>query len=203
VFVVPEAPPPWDPGYVATYVSITDDEAMAQREDSLKSQAKQFGLTDPPDVTLIRWTSRLDWGATIAKCLQDAGFNVVGSGAMMYAPDGIGPAQASAYYLADYTCNAEYSMNPRYKQTYTASQWGMQYDYYVQWFVPCMASFGVVASTPPTRDTFIAQGLQSGTPAWGPWSEGQRVYSERSWEEYSAFLTTCPADPPVEYMWGS
>jgi len=176
---------------------------MKARDTDIKGVAEQFGVADPPQVALIRWTSQLDWGATMAQCLQDAGFNVVGAGFALVAPNGIGPSQLSAYGLAYYTCNAEYSMNPQYEQQYTADQWGLKYDYDVQWVVPCVALFGVTASQPPTRETYIQQGLQQHYTTWSPWSEADKVISNKPWSDQKTFFETCPADPPNQYMWGS
>jgi len=175
---------------------------MALRDESAKSFAQSLDIVDPPVVALVRWTSQFDWGPTIAQCLQDAGFNIVGAANGISAPDGIGAAQSSAFNLAYYTCFAEYSMNPTFNQTYTADQWGLQYDYDVEWLVPCLAAFGVTVSQPPTRQTFIAQGLQAGFPTWSPGSEADLAYQAKSWDENAAMIQTCPFDPPNEYMWG-
>jgi len=175
---------------------------MEQRADDLKSEASIDGLVDPPVVDLVRWTSYFDWGQTVAQCLRDAGFNARGAGGVISYPDGIPASQNMAFSLAFYVCNSKYSLNPTYSQTLTADQWGLSYDYDVEWLVPCLAAFGVTASDPPTRETFIATALQQGSPTWMPWSEGQRVYSEKTWQEEMNFMETCPADPPNEFLWG-
>jgi len=175
---------------------------MRLRDTYLKSIAKSQDISNPPAVALVRWTSQFDWGQTIAQCLQDAGFNIVGVGSVFSAPDGIGEAQMSAFNLADYICESKYTKNPRYCQTLTESQWGMEYDYNVQWMVACVAALGVTASPPPTRDTYIAEGLQKGSVTWEPWSQAQYVFSQKSWDDQVMFMTTCPADPPNEFMWG-
>jgi len=181
---------------------MSEADMMKARDKVLASDAAGFNVSDPPDVALIRWTTKLDWGSTMAQCLQDAGFNIVGAGFGISAPDGIGPSQLSAYDLAFYTCDAQYTVNPQYQRPLNAAQWGLTYDYDVEWMVPCVAAFGVTASQPPTRETFVAQGLQQGYVTWEPWSEGQAVYSNKPWAQQKAFMDTCPADPPSQYLWG-
>ena len=175
---------------------------MTQRAAQLKKEASNEGVIDPPVVDLVRWTSYLDWGQTVATCLQEAGFNVEGVGGNLTYPDGIAPSQESAFGLALYVCDSKYTLNPTYSQTLTADQWGLWYDYDVEWLVPCVAAFGVTASQPPSRDTFIAQGLQQGYPTWDTWGEAQAVYSAKPWQEEVAFMETCPYSPPNQYLWG-
>ena len=99
-------------------------------------------------------------------------------------------------------CDAKYSLNPKVSLPLNSDQWGLWYDYDVQWLVPCLAALGFTASQPPSRETFIAQGLQNGSPVWMPWSEADYVFSQRPWDEQVVFIQTCPADPPEQYMWG-
>lgn len=199
----PVAPPTWVPSQpIQVPAPLSEAEMMKMRADYLKTLVKGNSIVDPPTVALVRWTAQSEWGTVMASCLQDAGFNVVDAGGGFAAPDGIGEAQQSALWLADYVCESKYTTNPTYWQTLTAAQWGLQYDYDVEWLVPCIAAFGITASTPPTRDTFIAQGVQSGSPDWAPYSEADRVYSNKPREQELLLYQTCPQDPPAQYMWG-
>jgi len=180
---------------------MSDDEATALRSEGLATEAVGYGLTDAPQVALIRWTSHADWGQMMAQCLQDAGFNVQGAGSTILFPDGVGPAQQSALNLASYVCDSKYSMHPKYTQPFTADQFGVWYDYDVEWLVPCLATLGVTVSTAPTRETFIAQGLQNGSPDWDPFGEAGAEFSA-SWQKDLLLNQTCPAYPSPQYMWG-
>ena len=197
----PAVPAPWVPAHLIAPVTMSDADMMSLRDKQLASLAQAANLTDPPVVALVRWTSHDDWGSTIAQCERDAGFNAVGSGSVLLYPDGIGAAQRSAFDLADYVCNAKYTMNPKYNVTFTADQWGIWYDYNVEWEVPCLATLGVTVSQPPTRETYIAQGLQTGQPAWSPWSEADFVFAG-SWQKDLLMTQTCPDYPPAQYLWG-
>jgi len=191
---------PWVPATLIAPVAMSDADAAKIRAKFLKDEVKSYQLVDPPTVALVRWTSYEDWGQTMAQCLQDAGFNIVGAGTSISAPDGIGPAQMSAFHLAYYTCESMYTLHPRYSQGFTADQLGMWYDYSVEWLVPCLASLGYTTTAPPTREVYIAQGLVK-DPDWNPWSEANLAAS--SLQKQMLITETCPEYPPNQYMWGA
>ena len=64
--------------------------------------------------------------------------------------------------------------------------------------MPCLATLGVTASQPPSRETFIAQGLQ-GNYVWTPSGEAQAVFASSPQKEVLMF-ETCPMYP-LQYMW--
>ena len=192
---------PWTPAHPLSFPTMSDEEAYKLRDDGLREVAAAYGLTDPPDVALIRWTSWNDVGATVAQCLRDAGFNAIGAGIIVSYPDGIPPAQATAFDLALYVCTAEYTVHPKYAEPFTADQFGVLYDYYVEFEVPCVATLGVTVSQTPTRETFIAQSLQQGTQTWDPWSEAQEHFAASD-EGVISMSNKCPPYPSAQYMWG-
>jgi len=194
-------PPPWVPSQLIAPTTLSDADAMDVREAKLKNEADVSGLVDPPVVDLVRWSAQTDYGPNMAACLQNAGFNAQGAGGSLNYPDGIGAAQLSAFNLAFYTCDSKYTLNPIYGLKLTSAQWGLRYDYSVEWLVPCLASLGFTATPPPTRATYVAQGLQNSVQ-WWPWSEADAVFS-RSWDHEAVLIQTCPPDPPSQYMWGS
>ena len=90
--LAPQPPLPWVPSQtIQVPARLSDGDAMDQRAEYLKREASGEGLIDPPSVDLVRWTSYLDWGQTVAQCLQEAGFNVQGVGGILTYPDGIRP----------------------------------------------------------------------------------------------------------------
>jgi len=192
---------PWVPSQSITVAPMSDDEAMQLRAKGLEELVKAWNLTDPPDVALIRWTSWNDVGSVVSACMRDAGFNVIGAGTIVMMPDGIPPAQSGAFDLANYVCNAEYTVHPKYAVPLTADQWGMVYDYDTQWEVVCVAGFGVTASAPPTRETFIAESLQKGVAPWDPWGEAQQAFASSS-DKMVSMTQACPPLPSAQYLWG-
>jgi len=189
---------PWTPTHMLTLAAMSQEEAMSLRDRDLAGVADMWDLLDPPDVTLVRWTTMADNGPTIAACLRDAGFDALGTGSTIDYPSGIGPAQATAFHLAFYVCDAQYSMHPKYTQAWTADQWGLLYDYWSEWYTPCVKTLGVTVSPPPTRDTFVAQALQAHL-AWDPTSDAALGYASSPTKDY-LLNETCPVYPMA--MWG-
>jgi len=184
---------PWEPAHPIVLPPMSDAEAMQLRAEGLANEAKTHGVVDPPVVALIRWTSLTDNGVVVAACLREAGFDALGAANGIWFPGaGVGPAQMSAYELARYVCDAEYTIHPKYLQPLTDAQWGLQYDYWVEWLVPCLEGLGAHPSEPPTRDTFVAQAVQ-GKISWDPYSSVQGTPEYASSIEKTVLLNqTCP-----------
>lgn len=136
----------------------------------------------------------------MAACLRDAGFNAVGAGTMIEYPDGIGPSQQTAFQLADYECTAKYTLHPKFTQPYTEEQFGLLYDYWTEWLVPCLNELGIESVSAPTRETFVARAVQ-GSLAWDPFGAAEASFSS-SPEKNVELRDRCPAYPAVEHMWG-
>ena len=190
---------PWKPSYTISVPTMSDAEAMSLRADELANLAALNGISDPPDVDLVRWTTMSDYGPTMASCLQEAGFYAIGAGSGFIFPDGISESQLSAYNMAEFECRAKYSLHPKYTQPLTEAQLGMLYDYWTQWLVPCEESLGLTPPAAPTKETFVAQRLQ-GQSAWDPTEPLNSVY-EGSEEKTVQRQQTCP-EYPTQYLWG-
>lgn len=191
----------WKPKQPITHPKMSDTEALRLRAEHLTRLAKIQEVTNPPKVDLVRWTTMEDVGPTMAACLRDDGFNAVAVGGTgVEYPDGITEAQMSAFSRANYVCASRYSIHPRFMQTFTVEQWGLFYDYMVEFLVPCLEGTGQHVSRPPNRETFVARAVQ-GERDWDPYAE---VAEKTGTLEGRIHLAvTCPKDPPVEYMWGN
>lgn len=186
------APTEWHPATpIAHSPVLSEQERQAARSSYLKSLARTDKLKHPPKVALIRWTTIDDADATMATCYTDGGFpaHPVPDGGIEFSGDGVPAAQESAFNLVDYTCSAQYSLDPKYRQDWTKDQIGLVYDYWSQFFVPCLTARGRNLSTPPTRDTFIA----NFPSAWNPVIEGQLT---------TELAAACPPRPPAHDMYG-
>jgi len=192
---------PWTPSYSITLPAMSDAEAMERRAEQLAHLAETYELVDPPNLALVRWTTMSDYGVTMAECYRSAGFDALGGGNTVGFPgDSVGPAQQSAFRLADYECQSKYTLHPKYRQPFTEEQWEVFYDYWTQWLVPCLEGLGGHPPAPPTRETFVAQALQ-GKLAWDPWGSLQQTPEYASSIEKTVFLSqTCPQEPNV--IWG-
>lgn len=57
-----------------------------------------------------------------------------------------------------YVCQAQYPMDPGFAQDWTDEQLGIVYDYWEQYYIPCMEAHGhpVDDTDKPSRETYIA-----------------------------------------------
>lgn len=190
----------WKPAKPIAHPSLSEADAASLRAERLARQAQSYKLKDPPKIALVRWTTMQDFGPTVASCLRAEGFNVIGYGSGLEYPDGISPAQASAYNLADFECTSKYTMHPRFLLKWTADQWGVLYDYQVEWLTPCLKGRGFDVSAPPSRETYVGLAMQNVSSDWDPVAEVD--LKVRTVEARRELWTACPQYPRVEEMWG-
>ena len=97
------------PEHPIEHKTYTEEERLAWREELLANWAGLFGLSDPPEVELVRWTTTLaDFNAAINDCRTAAGFpsKVDYTGGTSFDP-GVPESQEDALNLAVYVCNAQ------------------------------------------------------------------------------------------------
>lgn len=192
---IPEA---WAPARPIVHTPMSQQEALAQRASQLAVTAQQGKVDAPPDVGLVRWTTMDDYAPTVAACLREAGYHAVAySGTGIDYPDGIPPEQQRAFNMADYVCNAKYTLHPKYLQPFTSEQFGLIYDYRVEWLAPCLEVRGHTVSEPPTRETFLA-GVTTGQD-WDPLAEALQNLPA---DDGNRLQAECPRMPPSQYLWG-
>lgn len=182
----------WTPAHPIARPTLTMQEKMALRARDLKGhQALEYG--DVPRVQLIRFTSQYEWAPTIVKCMRDLGWNdtVTEDGLGVKAPgNGIDEAQQPAYFLADYKCNAAYSIDPTYQAPMNKAQKSVYFDFYKEVMVPCLAAHGYRFEPLPSRSVFIA--TFPGDKGW---------YAYAKVDDHTRAQADCPELNPAN-LWG-
>lgn len=198
-------PGQWDPGAWEPTVSVvaptfSEEERLMWLEQRLDMYADDLD-GPPPEVATVRWTESLaDYGTAIEQCLAEQGFTVEhdGRGGFNMA---IPPQQEKAYYTARYVCNAMYPINPVFAQEWSPEQLGLLYDYWDQYFIPCLAAHDVLVNTTnkPSREVYISKFHTPDRTDWWP-------------SDYLAMLPSgdrariepvCPPQPPPEVFYGT
>lgn len=191
----------WDPTVTVTIPRLSEAERQAWRANYLASMAQD--LDGPaPEVALERWLHpRTESDTVLSDCMTESGFPIeVDAGSVSY-PGGPPPAeQQSAWSLAWYTCNARFTTDPDYAQDWTEGQIGLVYDYWDQYFIPCMEAHGVAVNRAqqPSRETYISTFF---TPqrTWWP-NNYLDILPQAQREELEP---VCPPYPPDEMFFGS
>lgn len=196
-------PAAWVPTVRVTPVVFSEAERDRERAERLAKLAEDSGIDSPPEVELVRWTTtQSEYGEARATCLQEAGFPAVhdGFGGTFYEP-GVPEAQDQALALAGYVCEAQYSPDPALRQDWSEEQLGVIYDYWDQYYIPCMAAHGVTISTAdqPSRATYIAAFHSADRVSWWP----SNFFFGLSPDEQARLKAVCPPYPPADVFYGS
>src|SRR5690606_19973409 len=149
----------------AHWDALRDERIAAKGEQLLRD-----GLVDslPTDVEFVRYLDRDEWAEVHAQCLRDQGFHTE------VTPDGglrfNAPAdQQRALHEAQYRCDVQYPIHPRFRQPLTTEQIALLYGYYVDTLRPCLEAEGYEIEQPPSLETFTAT-----------------LYEDSSWHPYNS-----------------
>lgn len=194
-------PGQWEPAVQISLTRLSDAEREQWRADYLDSLTQD--LDGPaPAVALERWVNpRGEHDEVMTLCMTDSGFPVeVDNGGISY-PMGPPPAeQLSAWSLAWYTCNARFTPDPDYSQDWTEAQIGLVYDYWDQYFIPCMEAHGypINRAQQPSRETYVSTFF---TPqrTWWP----NNYLGALAPAEQGRLEPVCPPYPPDATFFGS
>lgn len=196
-------PASWEPTVRIVPPTFTEEERVDFRAAWLGKLASDMGLQDVPEVDLVRWTEgHLDNATALAKCYTDSGFPAgVGPDGESIIRGGVPSAQSDSFLVVAYTCEAQYTLDPIYLQEWTTDQVGLIYDYWAEYFIPCMAEHGYPIGTDdmPTRDTYVAAFSTPDRISWWPNLELQSLDEQTQAE----LAPSCPPYPPDGVFYGS
>ena len=113
-------------------------------------------------------------------------------------PGGILRRSRQAFNAAAYTCEARHTLDPVFQQEWNdEQQLGLIFDYWAQYFLPCMDAQGYLIPTgnTPTREPYVADFHTPNRLDWWP----QRLLSSIHRRRRARPLAEClPAYPPDE-----
>ncbi|MCK0113846.1 hypothetical protein MWU75_17000 [Ornithinimicrobium sp. F0845] len=193
-------PQAWEPTVQVTLGTLSSADREQWRADYLAQLGDQ--LDGPvPDVPLERWVHpKAEWDAAMSACMGDSGFPVEVEGGGISYPGGPPPAdQLSAWDLAWYQCNARFTPDPDYMRDWTEEQIGLVYDYWDQYFIPCMEAHGhpINTAVQPSRGTYIST-FFTPEPSWWP----NRYIEMLPPAERERLAPTCAPYPPDDVFYG-
>lgn len=195
-------PEEWEPTVHIEPQRVTDAERNQHREELMARRAQEYGLESPPGVELIAWAQSMGEHADLmAECLQEAGFPAVSNGVSgTYFDPGVPESQSDALDLAYYVCDAQYPIEPRYMQDWSQAQVGLVYDYWEEYFIPCMDAHGhtIDDSHQPSREAYVAAFHTPERIGWWPNDDFQRL----SLDQQRVLKDVCPPYPPDSAMYG-
>ena len=181
----PAPPPTWQPLQKIATVVMSEDEKRRIRLEQLADLAKQSGLGSPEIPELVRWIYPEETGITLVPCLNGKGFAVTPNASGTGFSGNVGGAQDQAFALAEWECSAMYSIDSRITLPVTLAQWGVAYDYYAEFQLPCLKGLGYNTLELPSKEVFLV------THEWEGYPNGDETAE-----------TLCPHNPPTYVMFG-
>lgn len=192
----------WTPPVTVEPENLTEGERMARRTQWLDNNWGSF--TAREEIELVAWTtSYAEHGQLVTDCLAESGFPSVWDGAGGRQFTGAVPAsQQEALDLATYRCSAQYSLDPRILREWSADQATIMFDYWMEYYIPCMEAHGVAMNSyvedAPSRQAYIAEFNGPNRIDWAPYLAASSMPPE----EQQKIEATCPSMPPEEFMYG-
>lgn len=195
-------PGEWEPTVTVVPPTFSDEERQAWSEQRLAMYARDLD-GPPPDIEVVRWTETMaDYGVAIEECLGEQGFTVEHDGRGGFdIPNGVPPHQEDAYNMAVYSCEATYPINPVFMQEWSSEQLGLLYDYWDQYFIPCLAAHNITVNTAdkPSREVYISKFHTPDRTNWWPIDYLARLTPS----EKASIEPVCPPQPPPEVFYGT
>lgn len=201
-------PEVWDPMDWDSPVSVSlpelSDQEKLEKHIEIISQEYPDQYAENPDIEVGPWLkSQSEQDQLVAACLQEYGFaaHAHPGGGIRYDP-GVPEVQSDALDDANYICESKYPLDRQYfVLDLSEEQDGLLYDYWDQYYVPCMEAHGhsVSRDGQPSRETFIATIGSSAYPDWWPTD----TFDLLPLEDQEAIAGACPPYPPDELLYGT
>lgn len=193
-------PRSWEPAERIERVSMTEAEREQFWEDWVARHSEQFG-DDAPQVERVAWMdSSVAQGEMVAACMRESGFPEARADEGAIVLDNLPESQREAHNLAMFVCLSSYPVDPEISQDWNQAQIGLVYDYWDEYFIPCMDAHGysIDTSARPSRESFVAE-FHSGPREWWP----AHRYGGLPEEDRAALAGVCPPLPSDDVLYGT
>nr|WP_300338701.1 hypothetical protein [Actinomyces sp.] len=147
----------------------TEAEALAIHHDYWESNRPDAaeGMEVPE---LVRWSEGDSLEA--AACIREQGFEQYAMG-LDGSIGGSAPtdAQRARSEVVEWECWAKFSLPLQWIAPRTEELWRLEYDYYVDFYLPCMKEWGIdlYRDDIPSEDVWVAQSMEGQVDLWLPY----------------------------------
>lgn len=166
----------------------------AEREVQGKSLASALGVTDPPEVDIVREVDTWEADQVNRDCLVAAGFPASTEGGWDIPKD-----KSDNFNLAQYTCMMQYPIPKKYAKEWGEDQVHIQYIWTRDFVIPCLAHEGYSITGLPSETAFVDSYFTN------PFSPFAQVKINLSGAEYNAAWNTleqrCTQIAPGPVLW--
>ncbi|WP_216388963.1 hypothetical protein [Arcanobacterium phocae] len=195
----------WEPTIKIVRKKMTEEEKLQWRTDWLNRNKNIEGV-DPSqlnDPGLVRFEPTLrDADLSVAQCLNDRGFKAHPhpTGGIQFDPHP--QSQEPALLTADWECNAMYTPEPALLTDWSEDQLSLLYDYWDQYFIPCLADHNINVDTShkPSKQTWVSLFHTPDSISWQP--DDYLVFVDR-YPGGEQVQKDCPGMPPTDVFYGA
>jgi hypothetical protein len=159
--------------------------------DRWRELTLQFPDATKPDSVLVRYVTLSEWPQAYATCVTALGFpaQVSEDGGVT---GGASKEQGQAAAVAQYTCDAEYPLDPRFNQPLNNSQLDYLYSYFVDKLSPCLKKAGYSIRSAPSLQTFRDE--YATAKSWSPYAD-----VNAGGDAWAKINKRCPQNPSGLY----
>ena len=132
---------------------VPSDWDLERRQELLAGMAAESGLTEPPEVAIVRWVNPEDSSGVMVECLHAAG-SPVKQESDGYSFETYEEDQQGAYALANYVCTAQYPVRLDIDRPLSDEEHDGIYRHLVDVFLPCADQHGYTGLSTPSREVY-------------------------------------------------
>lgn len=183
-----------------TDTQTAEQDQWDQGEAAREQLAEVYGVTDPPEVEMIRKVSLGESEQIMAECMGESGWvaTIHEDGTREYGP--FTPEQEQAFGLASYVCMMQYPLEEKYAKPLTQAQHELVYAHLQSEWIPCMAELGITLPELPTLESYLAEPYQD----WhGNFSDQiNAAVASGKLEDFNQYGEICPPRPTNDVLYG-
>lgn len=200
----------WKPSIAVSPATISSDERIRSREAQVRQVVDSANLTDYDLATMpaqIREVNSYEANEVWAQCLRDKGFEADPTGDFIQTKE-IVDDQQDSYFRARADCVAMYPQSAQTLARWGEDQWRIQYEYFTDYYIPCIESFGVETDKAdfPSKESFVQAGLNDddATPAFLSWMSDPAYadLANATTEEGATLANVCRQSAPDSALYG-
>lgn len=157
--------------------------------ESLEQKAESTGITNAPQIDIVRWINPEDAPSVMIGCLREAGVEATLE-TNGYSIESTGDQQA-ATFLADYICTAQYPLRLDIDRPISDDEFEIIYRHLTEEFIPCAKREGYSVGVPSRPQYRSAMRGESWDPIFTALTEEHGMTDAA----VSDLMNTCPLRP--------
>lgn len=191
-------PESWKPHSTFKRPQYTEQQELESRQYWLDQYIRQGA--EAKDIPIVRWVTHIEFAELMVSELERHGIGAAAdeNGQIHFVP-GVPESQEKLLGQVYYDTYSRYPVDPVYTSDYSREQLGMLWDYWTEYYVPCMNAHGFQTEpSPVSRESFVSAYYLPGADNWWPIVTTQSLPLETQ----ARMAQICPTFPAAKYFYG-